>query len=336
MEQKKRDYYGNKIYPIVAQHHPDLAGKITGMILGTGVTEFNEKLDNESYLQNLCENPDFMKVQIKEAISILKNHNLLKSVRISVRNKFKKLIFRRINYMQSFSPRHFLTSPFSPPTPYNGSFHSKLWKQYGNEKNDDFCGFTSHFSLRESDMYKGKQMPFSKQGYAILDPITFEMVPTECFITPRTGDLICGIVDTDNEEPFFDKWFVCSEQFYRCYTLCMFKNHASFKNVRERKDPQQYWMSGNRLMTNSHLKWRLSLAEHNLPCDPVENIQKYWCLRTEPMSINWIHIYCAVVYLVRYNEFLSSENVPINKGGLTYSTWHLPENWANDFVKFHS
>ena len=93
MEQKKRDYYGNKIYPIVAQHHPDLAGKITGMILGTGVTEFNEKLDNESYLQNLCENPDFMKVQIKEAISILKNHNLLKSVRISVRNKFKKLIF---------------------------------------------------------------------------------------------------------------------------------------------------------------------------------------------------------------------------------------------------
>ena len=53
MHQMKITDYGNKIYPIVAQHHPKLAGKITGMFLGTGMNEFNEALDNESYLEKL-------------------------------------------------------------------------------------------------------------------------------------------------------------------------------------------------------------------------------------------------------------------------------------------
>ena len=327
--------YGNKIYPLVAKKHPELAGKITGMFLGTGSTEFNKTLDNESYLQQLCENPDFMEAQIKEAISILEQYHSLKSVGESVKNKFKHLVFRRINYVQSFQPQRFLEFP-SHRKPYKGSLYSKMWKQYGVEQSKDFCGFTSHFCLRETDLYKAKQMPFSKQGYAVLDPITLEMTPTKSFITPRVGDLICGVVDTTTDEPFFDKWFICSEQFYRCYTLIMFQNHESFKNAHKRHNPEQYWMSGNRLMTNSHLKWILSLEEHNLPCVPDENKWKYWHLRTEPMSVNWIHIYCALVYLVRYNEFPSSENVPINRGGLTYSKWHLPKNWTNDFIKFHS
>ena len=333
MQQTKMMKYGNIIYPIVAQTHPDLAGKITGMFLGTGATEFDKLLDNESYLQNLCENPDFMEAQIKEALSILESHHSLENVSDSVKNKFKNFVFRRINYVQSFQTQRFLGCP---KRPYRRSLQSKVWKQYGVEQSEDFCGFTSHFCLRETDVYKNSQMPFSKQGYAVLDPITLEMVPTKCTITPRVGDLVCGIVDTVSGEPFFDKWFVCSEQFYRCYTLIMFKNHDSFKNAQKRSEPQQYWMSGNRLMTNSHLKWLLSLREHNLPCDPVKSKQKYWHLRTEPMSVNWVHIYCAMVYLVRYDEFPSSENVPMNRGGLTYSQWHLPENWTNDFVKFHS
>ena len=336
----KTTQYGNKIYPTVAKKYPGLAGKITGMFLGTGLTEFDKELDNDSYLQSLCEHPEFMEAQIKEAIAVLESHSSLKSVADSVQNKFKNLIFRRINYMQSFQSNRFLEFP-SPDNkytrrPYRGSLYSKMWKQYGVEQCEDFCGFSSSFSLRESDIFKNKQMPFSKQGYAVLDPITLEMVPAKCLATPQTGDLICGIVDTDTSEPFFDKWFVCSEQFYRCYTLIMFKNHESFKNAHKRPNPEQYWMSGNRLMTNSHLKWLLSLGEHNLPCISEENKRKYWHLRTEPISINWVHIYCAMVYLVRYKEFPSATNVPKNKGGLTYSKWHLPENWTNDFIKYHS
>ncbi len=67
----KMTQYGNKIYPIVAEKYPDLAGKITGMFLGTGTTEFDETLDNDGYLQDLCEHPEFMEAQIKEAISTL-------------------------------------------------------------------------------------------------------------------------------------------------------------------------------------------------------------------------------------------------------------------------
>ncbi|NRA90760.1 MAG: hypothetical protein HRU43_06505 [Simkaniaceae bacterium] len=187
--------YGNKIYPLVAKKHPELAGKITGMFLGTGLTEFNKPLDNKNYLQQLCENPDFMEAQIKEAIFILEQHHSLKSVGDSVKNKMEPLIFRRINYVQSFHPQRFLEFP-SHREAYRGSLHSKVWKQYGVEQSEDFHGFTSHFCLREFDLYKGKQMPFSKQGYAVLDPITLQMTPTKYSITPRIGDLICGIVDT--------------------------------------------------------------------------------------------------------------------------------------------
>ena len=47
--------YGTKIYPIVAEKFPELAGKITGMFLESGLNEFNKVFcDNESYLQKLC------------------------------------------------------------------------------------------------------------------------------------------------------------------------------------------------------------------------------------------------------------------------------------------
>ena len=269
MHQMKITDYGNKIYPIVAQHHPKLAGKITGMFLGTGMNEFNEALDNESYLEKLCKNPNFMEEQIKEAMEVLDSAHDLESVSNSVKKKFGSLVFRRINHIQSYNSQYFLVFPSLmeryndfgglPPTDWlktdSDILHQPdLWKQYGDEKSDDFCGFTSHFSLRESDPYKNKRMPFSKQGYSVLDPITLELTSTKCSTTPRIGDLICGIVETGNDEPFFDKWFVCSEQFYRCHTLSMFQNHDSFKNAQKKKNPEQYWMSGNRLMTNSHLK----------------------------------------------------------------------------------
>ena len=343
-----KNYYGTKLYSIVALQHPTLAGKIVGMFLEAGVSEFdtNSKIygDKNVFLEDLCSKPEFLEDKIKEALELLGSSRDLESVGTSVRKKFSNLVFRRINYVQSFNPKYFLVFPSigdSDDILQSDSDvlqQKDLWKQYGDEKSDDFCGFTSHFSLRpkKNDPYKGKQMPFSKQGYAVLDPITLEMVPTKCSITPRTGDLICGIVDTENEEPYFDKWFVCSEQFYRCYTMSMFRNHISFKNAQKKKSPREYWMSGNRLMTNSYLKWLYSLNEHGMPCNLDEKTQKYWKLRTEPMSVNWIHIYCAIVYLVRYKEFPSPKEVPMNKGGLKYSKWHLPENWVNDFVNFHS
>ena len=329
--------YGTKIYPIVAEKFPELAGKITGMFLESGLNEFNKVFcDNESYLQKLCENPDFMDANIEEAITLLKSYNTLESIENSVKNKFKNLIFRLINHVRSYGSQRFLESFPHRRIPYRGGLHSKEWNQYGVELSEDFHGCTSPFSLRETDKYKNKQMPFSKQGYAVLDPITLEMIPAKLLATPRVGDLICGIVDAETGEPFFDKWFVCSEQFYRCYTLILFKNHVSFKNAYKRQSPDEYWMSGNRLMTNSYLKWLLSLDEHKLPIPPEENKQRCWALRSEPMSVNWVHIYCAMVKLVRYKEFPSASDVPMNKSGLTYSQWHLPENWTNNFVKFHS
>ena len=107
-QMQMKNYYGTKIYPLVAQIHPKLAGKITGMFLGTGLSEFNQTINNEGYLKSLCENPRFLEKQINEAIEVLESARNLENVRTSVRNKFSKLIFRRVNYIQSHNSKYFL------------------------------------------------------------------------------------------------------------------------------------------------------------------------------------------------------------------------------------
>jgi polyadenylate-binding protein len=63
--QEQKNMIGERLYPLIYQHQPGLAGKITGMLL---------EMDNAELL-NLIESPDSLQHKIEEALNVLKNHH---------------------------------------------------------------------------------------------------------------------------------------------------------------------------------------------------------------------------------------------------------------------
>ena len=71
-----------------------------------------------------------------------------------------------------------------------------------------------------------------------------------------------------------------------------------------------------------------------IPSDE-EQRKRYWHQRCEKISRTWIHVYCALVLLVRYNELPTESNVPVVRGLETHSYphWHLPPEFIQTFTK---
>lgn len=101
-----------------------------------------------------------------------------------------------------------------------------------------YFGFTTQTVLRDNDPHEGVELFFTSNRYAELDitnRMTFKFASRVNSVPPRTGDLICGILSPtpqgQDKNPKFDRWFICSEQFMRLWTLIMYDDHASFDSL---------------------------------------------------------------------------------------------------------
>nr|QBK86900.1 MAG: uncharacterized protein LCMAC103_02380 [Marseillevirus LCMAC103] len=298
----------------------------------------------------------------------------IENLRKSVLPRLLKLTFRRVKTVvaQELYAAGFHTGGGHVRLDNLAAVSPAEWDRNVELRHHSYHGFTSPARLRSNDKHPDTPVHFSRQNFAHFDPVTLTLTTygEEAqtarglgdlyrktadaglfdhggFVTqplrdvaPREGDLLCGHVASaaGKARPFFEKWFTCSEQFYRAWTLIVHEAHDSFGRAERKKSgARAYWLSGNRLMTNNYAKWRLGcIARGTLPSD-AECRAQYWHPRTELASRYWIHLYCALVLLLRYGEMPTPENVPMNRNDPhAYARWNFFPGFVESFVAFHN
>jgi len=204
-----------------------------------------------------------------------------------------------------------------------------------------FYGFADcggPYGLRDSDPCPRKEVYFNSTRYAELDIVKECTLGFRHFcnqkVRPMVGDLICGVIeDPSSKKPQFAKWFNCSEQFFRAWTLIMYHQHDSYKRKTEAR-LKEFSLSGNRLSTNSFLKWIMACRDNRKPIRQEEVDQRHYHLRTEYVSRQWIHSYAALVLMVRWGELPCKYNIPSNRDDSpNMMHWNLPGRFITSFLK---
>lgn len=216
-----------------------------------------------------------------------------------------------------------------------------------------FNGLTSQFSLRENDPYNKTPIFYhtnNRYEFNFANLVISDVKTPAPYVVVRSNDLLCGTVKKDKEgRLFYDKWFVCSEQFFRLVTVCLFgEQHQSLINlceetrneadVLEMETVRRTLMRGNRLAIGSAIyKERQARIDSGLePMTPEDEAKRYVRTRTEACTrlADHVHWYNLIAMLYVYGEYPDEHNVPNNIKGPRVKNWILPP-YTPSFIDFY-
>lgn len=259
-------------------------------------------------------------------------------------------IFRRFDRLIKASPVSSITRHFGPDV-YETlesveGVDSEIIKKSVEIKHKWFSGFAYGRQLRDEHAnLVNKEIYLHSSNYSQLDTslhYTFKFSDARqltSHITPRRDDLIFIFIsnktlsdfaiDKDQgpkkkrAKPKADAWCIVSEQFLKAWTLIQYDWHDSFDKYIPIATPFQErekilrdkLFIGNKLMTHSWLKHKLSLEAEGKVMSAEKSRETYWYLRTEYVSRKWVDVWCALVLIARYGELPCPVNVPNNSKG---------------------
>jgi hypothetical protein len=322
-------------------------------------------------------------------------------VRAFLQKRMKDFVFRKIASIDHNAEYFYQASKYTPVI--DGSEHCEVIGNkphcFKNINKDDmeksielrftfFAGSTTATKTRNDPF--NDTIYFNSNDFCTVDPNSMfltKISPQTSYVLPRIGDIVCGIVieagvDRSGKTILkkalkhkykYIKWFICSEQFLRAWTLIMYDKHEVLDKYAKSEDTLRKRMfSGNKLTTNSFKKWTMlrniqresftkkrlqsnSLGSSANPSNEIDDENneklinliyeelsggdaelnsKYFRLRYEQFSIDYIHILCAVVLVGRYGIFPDSTNIPINSNfndQLKY--WDLPKDYIKTLLE---
>lgn len=275
-----------------------------------------------------------------------------------------KCFFRRVSDVSWLNKPFSITKNIDPDTSIpvkNFAEVSKSDRDRYVEVNVPFAAFTLTQKIRDEPKEVNQlKIRLPHTNYSQLDltlDYTFDFSNNQKLCrptTPLTKDLVFIYMSNNTLQnvkqgntqcqPTADKWFIASEQFLRAWTSIMYDWHDTFNEIvssiiepeKKEEDLRNKLFGGNRLMTNTWLKYKMAI---NHPLSLKESREKYWHLRGEIASKDWVDIYCAIVLITRYGELPCQTNLPDYKGKdssygveIHRSFWHLPIDFVSRLI----
>lgn len=276
------------------------------------------------------------------------------SIYDAFKNAFGSLVFRRVKEVHIHAPKvlHVVkVGEDGNPAPVGVVSQSNAHTISRDEMEKNVIELCSSYyfltqltPLRESDTYGKISLHGKRANKVELDVSRMALVgcsENQRQVMPRVGDLICGrVAKTKSEDGkdryHFSQWFICSDQFLHAWTAILYPECVSLRRYEDDDDAKvrRYLMSGNRLCTNSYLKYMAGAHDSGVAVPLEERRKRFYVLRTEETSITHVHIYAALVLMIRYHELPSEHNVPNNlNGDPKLKGWSLPAGWLEMMVQ---
>ncbi len=253
-----------------------------------------------------------------------------------LQDKMSNFVFRRVGSYKEHSQTNWFKHQYN-----------KNMERVSKSTDDNVVGYSTNFSvmtlpqkLRSNDRYNSMPITCHSSVYEEFDILKREWAKRSLLALPKRHELLCIDVGRARDGSLVAaRWFMCSEQFLRAWTLIMFDTHETFDKKIKNGDEtvlKRWILSGNRLNTNSYLKW---INAHKQSCKKIdlrEQKKRYHPIKTEHLSERYVHVYSAVVLMARYGEIPNNQNVPRNNddSGIYCRKWSLPDNIENLVAEF--